>query len=124
MKIRWEILRLHLVDLISTGEIEITGGIKITSMVLKLPCEFRIWSLNSKSSGRDLLGTRIPRFCGMMPMASNHASPWNITVSDGVVVGGLNLMRAGGNVTRYWWSAIGSIPTAPCCIFFWRTFVR
>jgi hypothetical protein len=31
MKFRWEILRLRRVDLISTGEIEITGGIKITS---------------------------------------------------------------------------------------------
>jgi hypothetical protein len=51
---------LRLVDLISTGEIKLTGGIKITSMVLKLPCEFGIWSLNSKSSGRNLLGTHIP----------------------------------------------------------------
>jgi hypothetical protein len=41
-----------------------------------------------------------------------------------VEVGGLNLMRAGGSVTGYWWCALGSIPTAPCCIFFWRTFVR
>jgi hypothetical protein len=70
------------VDLISTGEIKITGGIKITSMVLKLPCEFGIWSLNSKSSGRDVLGACISRFGGMMPLASNHVPPWNITVSD------------------------------------------
>jgi hypothetical protein len=84
MKFRGEILRLRLVDLISTGEIEIIGGIKITSMVLNLPCEFGIWSLNSKSSGRDLLGTCLPRFCGMMPLASNHVPPWNITISDGL----------------------------------------
>jgi hypothetical protein len=82
MKFRWEILRLRRVDLISTGKIKITCGIKITSMVLKLPCEFGIWSLNSKSSGRDLLGTCIPRFLYLLPLASNHASPWNITVSD------------------------------------------
>ena len=69
-------------DLISTGKFEITCGIKITSMVLKLPCEFGIWSLNSKSSGRDLLGTCIPRFLDLMPLASNHVTPWNITVSD------------------------------------------
>jgi hypothetical protein len=70
------------VDLISTGKFKITCGIKITSMVLKLPCEFGIWSLNSKSSGRDLLGTCIPRFLDLMPLASNHVTPWNITFSD------------------------------------------
>jgi hypothetical protein len=70
------------VDLISTGKFKITCGIKITSMVWKLPCEFGIWSLNSKSSGRDLLGTCIPRFLDLMPLASNHVTPWNITVSD------------------------------------------
>jgi hypothetical protein len=62
MKFGWLILRLHVVGLISTGEIEITSGIKFTSMVLKLPYELGIWSLDSKSSGRDLLGTRIPTF--------------------------------------------------------------
>ena len=58
-------LRLCVVGLISTGEIKITSGIEISSMVLKLPCELVIWSLDSKSSRRDLLGTRIPTFSGI-----------------------------------------------------------
>jgi hypothetical protein len=62
MKFGWLILRLCVVGLISAGEIKITHGIKFTSMVLKLPCELGILSFDSKSSRRDLLGTRIPTF--------------------------------------------------------------
>ena len=65
MKFGELISRLRWVELILTGEIKITSGIKISSMVLKLPCELVIWSLDSKSSRRDLLGTRIPTFSGI-----------------------------------------------------------
>jgi hypothetical protein len=65
MKFGWLILRLHVVDLISTCEIKITSGTKFTSMILKLPCELQIWSLDSKSRRRDLLGTCIPTFYGI-----------------------------------------------------------
>jgi hypothetical protein len=66
MKFGWLILRLHVVDLKSTGEIKITSaGIKFTSIISKLPCELQIWSLDSKSRQRGLLGTCIPTFYGI-----------------------------------------------------------
>jgi hypothetical protein len=49
MKFGWLILKLHVVDLKSTGEIKITSGIKFTSMISKLPCvnyKFGAWTQN------------------------------------------------------------------------------